>query len=235
MEIVRGSLRNRLLGSLSPHDFDLLLPLLKQSEYAFSKSLHLADKPAEKIVFLEDGMASLIMKGPLDRDVEVGLIGREGMTGISAVLGGANAELSAYMLVSGWGYEISTASLTAILDESKTLRTAIMQFAQSLFIQTANTLLVNTHGDAEARLARWLLMVHDRSNGNDLYLTHQLISSLLGVRRPWVTETINVLEGKGLIRTERGKITILKRNGLIRTAGGYYKPLIALMPSLARD
>ena len=98
----------------------------------------------------------------------------------------------------------------------------LMRYAHVAMIQTAQTAHANAGFDIEARLARWLLMMHDRAGEDEFQLTHEFLSVMLGVRRPGVTVALQVLEGNGLIRATRGRITILDRKRLIETADDAY-------------
>ncbi|WP_246663621.1 Crp/Fnr family transcriptional regulator [Phyllobacterium endophyticum] len=161
-------------------------------------------------------------KSPLGRDIEIGLSGFEGMTGTSLILGSQTTPLAIYIQLAGSGYGINADKLQAAAEKSRSLQRMLLKYTQSLIVQTATTALVNGQANAETRMARWLLMVHDRTLGNELQLTHEFMSVMLGVRRPWVTETLHSLEGKGYIRSTRGKVRIQDRAGLIADAEGYY-------------
>jgi CRP-like cAMP-binding protein len=222
MDINRQSVQNRLLSRLEPEDFDLLVPDLELVRFNLRDVIEAPKKKITHSIFMETGIASVVMKSPSGKDIEVGLIGRDGMTGTATVLGADESPLSVYIQLQGMGHRITTEKLKAAMAASNTLRQRLLLYVQSLIIQTATTALINGRANAEIRLARWLLMVHDRTNGNELQLTHEFMSVMLAVRRPWVTETLHVLEGKGYIRSSRGRITILNRAGLIEDAAGFY-------------
>lgn len=222
MNITKFNVQNRLLSRLSSADFDLLSPHLELVRFHLRDVIETPKQKIQHAIFMETGIASIVTKSPSGMDIEVGLVGREGMTGISMILGADICALPVYIQLEGMGYRIASEKLKAAMDTSATLRQRLLLYVQSVIIQSATTTLINGRANAETRLARWLLMVHDRTNGNELHLTHEFMSVMLAVRRPWVTETLHVLEGKGYIRTSRGKITVLNRAGLIEDAGGYY-------------
>jgi CRP-like cAMP-binding protein len=114
------------------------------------------------------------------------------------------------------------APLIEAVDKSATLRTLLLRYAQTLAIQTAYTALSNAVHQIDERLARWLLMCHDRVDGNDLALTHDFLSIMLAVRRPSVTTALHVLEGNGFIRSERGCIVVRNRAALEEFASDSY-------------
>jgi CRP-like cAMP-binding protein len=108
------------------------------------------------------------------------------------------------------------------MEESRALRSLLLAYVQALLAQTTSTVLANGHAKLEERLARWLLMVHDRTDGMTITLTHEFLAVMLGVRRAGVTVALHLLEGKGLIRSTRRQIVILNRRGLIEEAHGSY-------------
>jgi CRP-like cAMP-binding protein len=126
------------------------------------------------------------------------------------------------MQIAGLGYSIATEHLQRAMETSNTLRNYLLLYVQTMVIQTASTALANSQADVSSRMARWLLMVHDRTHGPDIVLTHEFLSVMLGVRRPWVTEVLHILEDKRLIRAKRGQITIVDRTGLMVEANGFY-------------
>lgn len=222
MDVTRYNVQNRLLSRLDAADFDLLASDLELVRFNLRDVIETPKQKIQHAVFMETGIASIVTKSPSGKDIEVGLVGREGMTGTSIVLGADVSPLSVYIQLEGMGYRIASERLKLAMDASATLRQRLLLYVQSVIIQSATTTLINGRANAETRLARWLLMVHDRTNGNELHLTHEFMSVMLAVRRPWVTETLHVLEGKGYIRSSRGKITVLNRAGLIEDAGGFY-------------
>ncbi|MDQ0995358.1 CRP-like cAMP-binding protein [Phyllobacterium ifriqiyense] len=222
MDITRFNVQNRLLSRLDAKDLDLLAPDLELHSFQLRDVIETPKQKIKHAIFMETGIASIVVKSPSGKDIEVGLVGREGMTGTSIVLGADVSPLSVYIQLEGMGYRIPADKLKTAMEASETLRQRLLLYVQSVIIQSATTTLINGRANAETRLARWLLMVHDRTNGNELHLTHEFMSVMLAVRRPWVTETLHVLEGKGYIRSSRGKITILNRAGLIEDAGGFY-------------
>lgn len=214
--------RNELLRNLSNTDLDLLVPHLDYVTLDVSHQIERPNTPVEHVIFLESGIASIVARLSGERDIEVGIAGRDGMTGAAVVLGGVQSANVTFMQVSGDGFRIAAAELRAIIDTSSSLRKTLFFYLQSFLAQMSSTVLANGHAKLEERLARWLLMVHDRMDGNTISLTHEFLSVMLGVRRPGVTVALHILEGKGYIRSIRGHITILNRRGLIEQANGCY-------------
>jgi CRP-like cAMP-binding protein len=214
--------RNELLKSLEPSDLALLFPHLEFVDLDIPYQIEKAHAPVDYVVFLESGLASIVARLPGGRDIEVGIAGREGMTGAVVVLGGEQSPNMTFMQVSGTGYRIAPAALQAAIDTSPTLRAKLLAYVQAFIAQMSSTVLANGHSKLEERLARWLLMVHDRMDGNTISLTHEFLAIMLGVRRPGITVALHILEGKGFVRANRGQITILNRRGLIEEANGSY-------------
>jgi CRP-like cAMP-binding protein len=213
--------RNRLLLALSKADRALLSRGLKPVELALRQSIEVAHGPIAHIVFPESGIISVVAKSAREQ-IEVGLIGNEGMSGTAVLLGNHRSPNDAYVQMAGNGHQISARSLRVALDASKTLRQRFQRFAHVFMVQISQTAFANGKAGIEARLARWLLMAHDRHDQDDLPLTHEFVAVMLGVRRPGVTDAVHELESKRLIRARRGVIRIMNRRGLIALAGGTY-------------
>ena len=214
--------RNELLKSLDTSDLTLLAPHLEFVTLDIPYQIEKAHAPVDYVVFLESGLASIVARLPGGRDIDVGIAGREGMTGAAIVLGGEQSPNTTFMQVSGTGYRIATTKLQQVIDTSATLRGKLLAYIQAFLAQMSSTVLANAHAKLEERLARWLLMVHDRMDGNAISLTHEFLAIMLGVRRPGVTVAVHILEGKGFIRANRGKIIVVNRLGLMDEAKGSY-------------
>jgi CRP-like cAMP-binding protein len=221
-EGVPEPVRNRLLLSLGTEDFTALSPHLKRVTLVVRRQLEAPDQPIDHAYFLEDGMASIVARMGTDRDIEVGVAGREGMTGTAIVLGTDRAPHMTFMQVEGWGWQVPADRLRELVEKRAGLRAVFLRYIQTMMIQTASTALANGHSKLEERLARWLLMTHDRSDGAEVRLTHEFLAVMLGVRRPGVTDAMHILEGKGLIKATRGLVLILDRVGLEAQANGSY-------------
>jgi CRP-like cAMP-binding protein len=203
-------------------DLALLEPHLDEIKLDVPLRLEQAETAINSVYFLECGLASIVGRLPNGRDIEVGIAGREGMTGVSVILGSGQSPNITFMQISGWGFRLSSAKLTEAMTASPSLKAMLLLYVQSLLVQTTSTVLANGHVQTDARLARWLLMVHDRMAGATVPLTHEFLAIMLGVTRPGVTVALHALEGQKLIRAVRGQITIINRSGLIRLSQGSY-------------
>lgn len=216
------SVRNRLLATLRSEDFSLLEPQLEPIPLPVRTCLIAPNTPIEHVHFLEQGIASNIAVLPQGRRIEVAIIGREGLSGAAVLLGADRTPHECFVQVSGTGLRIRADDLRRAVAASASLQQHLLRFVQALTIQTAQTALANGGCKIEERLARWLLMCHDRVDGNDLSTTHEFLSLMLGVRRSGVTEMLKTFEDRGLISTGRGQITVVDRVNLEAVAGDSY-------------
>jgi CRP-like cAMP-binding protein len=220
----RATTTNRVLSRLSREDFELLVPNLQAIDLPVRKALEARKRRIESVYFIESGFASVVADGSNKPSIEVGIIGREGMTGLAVVLGGERAQHETYVQVAGTGLRINAARLREAIETSTTLHRAMLRYANAFLMQTTTTALANGRSKMEERLARWLLMAQDRIDGKALPLTHEFLSLMLGTYRPGVTKAIKVLEQEGLIAARRGGINILDRKALEKRSNGTYVP-----------
>jgi CRP-like cAMP-binding protein len=213
---------NKLLSLLSKDDFSLLEPHLEPVVLGLRKYLEWPNKPIETVYFPASGFASVVAIQPSGKRLEVGFIGREGMTGLPIVLGGDRSSNATYVQVPGAGHCVDPAKLREAAGASHTLRTVLLKFVQAFGMQITQTAISNAQSALQARLARWLLMAHDRVEDDRIPLTHELLSLMLGVRRAGVTEALHALGERGLISHQRGEIVIQDRKGMRRAAGDAY-------------
>jgi CRP-like cAMP-binding protein len=221
----RNGSKNRVLARLVRADLALLRPHLTPVDLPVSTQLETTNARIDSVYFIERGFASVVADGPGKRSIEVGIIGREGMTGLAQVLGHDRSTHETYMQAAGSAQRISAAHLRKAMDQSVRLHRSLLRCAHAFLIQTAQTAVANGRSKPEERLARWLLMANDRLGGTEVPLTHRFLSVMLGVHRPIVTLTVQTLERKGLVRAGRQVITIVDRNGLVKMSNGAYLPI----------
>ena len=158
-----------------------------------------------------------------DQRIEAGIFGRDGMSGTAIVLGSDRSPHETFVQIPGAALRIEADALRDAMGRSQPLRQALLLYVQVLLVQVAHTVLANGSGKIEERLARWILMSHDRLDGDEIALTHEFLSLMLGVRRAGtVTVATHLLEGQGLIRATRGLIRVTDRAGLEELADGSY-------------
>ncbi len=223
--VSRATTPNRVLSGLSRADFALLKPHLEAVDLPVRKQLERRDKRIDHVYFPEHGFASVVANGTGERSIEVGIIGREGMTGLAIVFGKDRARHETFIQAAGDGQRISAANLRGAIGQSGDLLRALLLYAHTFLMQASDTALANGRSNIEQRLARWLLMADDRVDGEELPLTQEFLSIMLGVRRAGVTTAVQELERQGLIATKRGSISLLDREALEQCAGGTYSPL----------
>jgi CRP-like cAMP-binding protein len=216
------SVRNRLLAKLSPTDFALLRPHLVPVSLKLAEVVIRPNEPIEHVYFFESGVTSTVVNTAGKRRIEIGLTGWDGMAGIPILLSVDRTPHETFMQVEGSAWRIRSEHLRIAMRQSQSLNELLLRYVQAFYIQTAHTALTNGSHTVAERLARWLLMCHDRRDGDDLPLTHEFIALMLGVRRPGVTEAIHGLEARGCIQAKRGSITVLDRTKLEEAAGDSY-------------
>lgn len=211
---------NGLLQVVSNPDAEALRPYLERISLAQGDVLFEANTQIPYVYFFESGLSSEIAVAG-NQKIEVGCIGREGCSGVPVILGSDSSPHRAFMQGAGEAYRLEAASLRHLMDESVTLSAVLLKYAHVFMIQIAATALADGKFGIETRLARWILMCHDRL-GDTLTLTHDFLALMLGVRRPSVTDALHKLEGRRAIRSERNLVTVLDRPLLEETAGSCY-------------
>ena len=221
-QVQQSVVHNRLLKAMMVEDFARLQAHLEPVELQAGQTLTKPNARTEHFHFMETGVASITAEGANGR-VEVGIIGRKGLVGATPVLLGSDrAPYDHFIQVPGAGLRIEAAVVSTAVDESPALRKLMLRYILTEMIQTRQTAFVNASQEIEARLARWLLMCHDRVEGDELLLKHEFLSMMLGVRRAGVSLAMQQLEGAGCIRARRGRITVLNRKLLEEMADGSY-------------
>ena len=222
MSLQQAEIVNRLLRRLGAADFDALAPHLERVTCPRSRILVEPYEPIAHAYFPEEGAASIVVTSREGQQVEAGLVGREGFIHPALALGADRIPHVVQMQMAGVVHRIPYDALVGAIASGERLRSVLLLYAQVLNVQSTFTSLANAAHSVDQRLARWLLMCHDRSTSDDLQLTHGFMSTMLSVRRPSVTTSIHVLVGNGLIEADRGFITIRNRAALEEFAGDAY-------------
>lgn len=212
---------NHILSGLSEADYGLLAPHLRPVELPLRKQLEQTKRRITAVYFPDSGFASVVANGR-NRPIEVGLIGREGMTGLSVIFGDDRARYETYMQAAGAGHCIQAKALREAVVNSRTLLPSILRYAGDFLHQTAGTAVANGRNKIEERLARWLLLADDRLDNGGLPLTHEFLAMMLAVRRAGVTVAVQELERRGVIKRKRASIVILDRQALVKLSNGTY-------------
>ena len=214
---------NLLIQAMSPEDLALLEPKFERVDLQVEQVLDAADQAIEYIYFPEGGIVSLVASGPDTSRTEVGIFGREGVSGTAALLGTDRSSTETFVQVDGTtALRIHVDDYRAAIKASPSLNALLLRYVQAALAQSVYSTMSNAHHNIEARLARWLLMCHDRLDGDDIRLTHEFMSMMVAAQRSGVTVCLHILEGNGMIRSKRSLVTILDREKLIDLAGDAY-------------
>jgi CRP-like cAMP-binding protein len=208
------SISNRLLRSLTADDLDPLRPHLHAVTLSHRQALSKPGTPIEDVYFVQDGMVSLVQ--PLENGamIEVGMIGNEGFVGVPVLLGAETSPLETMVQIPGSALRMQVSAFRDELSRRSTLLGLLLRYTQALHIQVSLSAGCNGRHTLPERLARWLLMARDRASSDDLPLSHEFLSMMLGVRRAGVTVTVGTLKSAGLINNSHGRVTIIDRQGL---------------------
>lgn len=221
------SFQNELLSRLIPADLALFSGDLIPVRFEKRDLLIAADKTIQRTYFLEAGIASVVATTPGGLQTEVGIIGKEGMIDVATALGSVMAPLEIFIQAPGHGFSLPSVVFQEAMAKSVTLKAVMLNFAQNFLVQVSHTALSAAALSIKARLARWLLMCDDRTQGSEIPVTHELLSLMLSVRRPGVTEAVQAVEATGEVCAHRGMIEVLDRALLKQIAGdGYGAPEI---------
>jgi CRP-like cAMP-binding protein len=214
---------NRMLLTIPDDEFLIVRPLLEEIELPQYNILYEQGAKIQHAYFPNEGMVSLVVLVDDGRSVEVGITGSEGVVGAPLAFGFESAPLRAIMQVAGKGLRIPSAGLEENFGRMPNLRLLIEQYVMTQQLQVAQLAACNRLHDMDQRLARWLLMCQDRTNSENLPLTHDFIAQMLGSGRPTVTIAAGVLERAGLIANTRGSVKILNRKRLEDAACECYR------------
>ena len=214
--------RNRLLAALPEQDFEELRPKLHRVDLAMRQVLEVPNEPIRHVYFPDPSVSSVVAITPQNERLEVGLFGSEGMSGLAVLNGTDRSAHQTFMQVPGQAIRIEADDLRTALDTSPSLRRLLLLYSQAQAVQISYTALANGRFTIDERLARWLLMCHDRIDGDAFPITHEFLALMLGIRRAGVTTALQALETSRVIKAGRGRIEILDRDELRAGAGDCY-------------
>jgi CRP-like cAMP-binding protein len=225
LSLVSGAqpLRNELLVALAPEDLERLRPHLRHATLVLNQVLYEPGAPVEEVYFVQDGIVSLTADTQDNGMVEVGMTGREGVVGAQVLLDSdAFSAHRTVVQVPGHAVRMRAAVFRDAVEHAPALRDRCLRHLQTAMIQTSQGAACNARHELPERLARWLSMMRDRLDTDELPLTQELLAEMLGVRRPGVSVVASALQTTGVIRQGRGRITVLDREGLRAEACACY-------------
>ena len=209
-----GPPRNRLLAALPAGELGRLRPYLERVELTQRESLYEPEEPIRYVFFPDTAVVSIVSTLGDGATVEVGTAGREGMVGLPVFLADESTTLRAFTQISGEAERIRATDFAQLANASVPFRRILLRYTQAFLTQVAQTAACNAAHLVEQRCARWLLMTHDRVEGEEFLLTHEFLAFMLGVRRAGVTVAMRSLQDAGVVAYTRGRVRILDREKL---------------------
>ena len=210
----RAPIQNRILAALPVQEYERLLKHLTAVSLPLGDILYKTEERIADVYFVNTGVVSLVANLKDGGSVEVGLVGNDGMVGLSVVLGDNISPNEAIVQIADGAMRMSADVLREELKREGTLLGLLLRSTLAMLKQVSQTAACNGSHSVGERLARWLLMCHDRVPGDELKLTQEFIGQMLGIRRSGVSEAAVLLQSKNLISYSRGHITIINRAGL---------------------
>ncbi len=211
-------LTNRLLAALPAEEYGPLLPHLELVDMRTGQTVYEPNETPRHVYFPLTGCASVVVSMEDGQMVEAGTIGREGLVGLAAFLGTDTGPLTIIAQVPGTYARLPVTIFRNATAPGSHLHALLLRFTQAFYVLAAQSAGCNRLHPIEGRCARWLLLMHDRHDGDTFHLTHEFLGYMLGVRRPSVTLAAATLQQAGFISYHRGNMTILDRPGLEATA-----------------
>ncbi len=205
---------NRLLAALPPADLAWLRPRLEAVKLALRAPIQASNARIDSVYFPQTGWVSMVALLDDGRSAEVGLVGREGMVGLPLLHGSDRSTVEAIVQAPGTMLRLSAEGFHEAIEHSAALRALLMRYALAFQQQVTQTAVCNGHHALDQRLARWLLMAHDRASGDEYPMTQEFLAMMLCVHRPGVTIVARQFQRAGLIRYASGHMTITDRAGL---------------------
>ena len=213
-DIDQSSVGNRLLARLPADDFAVIAPHLRRVDMAFRATLHTAGQPIAAAIFPEHGYASMLATLDHGDAAEVGMIGREGVIGLPLLFGSDRSSIEAMVQSGGSSLHLPADVFQQACEVRPAMRALLLRYAMAFYVQVTMTAACNGRHLVGQRFARWLLMAHDRGDGDEFPMTHEFLSVMLGVRRAGVSVAAGRMRRSGYIRYEQGRIRVIDRQGL---------------------
>ena len=215
--------RNRLLLALPARNLKRLMPELEQVPCHRAQVLMDADSPLDHVYFPDSGVISVVAVYANGSIIETATIGREGCSGVQAILGAKRSSVQFLVQIPGGAARMSRAAFTRATQSMPAFRSVMEAYVQAFLEQVMVSVACNGAHSLKQRLARWLLMMRDRCDDDALPITQSLLGEMLGVHRPSITNAVRELERAGLIEGGRRQVTIIDRRGLTKASCECYQ------------
>ena len=215
--------RNRLLLALPSRNLKRLMPELENISCHRAQILMNADSSLDHLFFPDSGVVSVVAVYADGSIIEMATVGREGFTDVQGIFGAKRSSVQLLVQIPGSAAKMSRAAFMRAMQSMPSFRSLMEAYAQAFLEQVMVSVACNGAHSLKQRLARWLLMMRDRSDGDELFITHSLLAEMLGVQRPTVTNAIREFERAGLIEGGRRQVTILNRRGLTKASCECYQ------------
>lgn len=227
--------KNSLLAALPSEEYERLKPHLKPVELSLGEILFEPPDIIRSVYFPTSAIISFLTELPDGDSAEVGLVGYEGMAGVDVILSVDTASKVATVQHAGYALKIAAPLLKEAFNQGGKLQQYLLQYTHALMSQISASVLCNVHHKIDGRLARWILMYHNRVNTDDFIMTHEFMANMLGIRRASVSEVAKKLQDDGLIDYYRGHFQIINRKGLEEKACGCFTPIEEEFYSLYKE
>lgn len=227
--------KNKILAALTMAELDRLIPKMASFQLNLNDVLYRPGERIEYVYFLTDGIVSLLTILEAGTTIEVAVIGSEGITGLSVIMGVDQAYNQALVQATGHAFRMRADELRVQFNKNPRLRDLLMRYTHVLMTMISQNAACNQMHTVEERLARWLLLTHDRVGKNDFEFTQEFMSHMLAVRRAGVSVAANTLRRAGLIDYRRGGITVLNRPGLEAASCECYRTIEAQSDGFRRN
>jgi CRP-like cAMP-binding protein len=221
--VARNGFRNRILDRLPGKELTRIRKALTKIDAVIRDEIYEPNKPFKHVYFPETAIASVVNVLDDGTEIEVATIGYEGMVGLSVFLGTNQSPARSFWQIAGRAFRLDAAFLGKEKRAGSPLAAALGLYTQGFFAQIAQSVTCNRLHNLEQRCARWLLMMHDRAEGDDFSLKQQFLAQMLGVRRSGISEVAGRLQRKRLIKYSRGWMRIIDRGGLERLSCECYQ------------
>jgi CRP-like cAMP-binding protein len=210
--------QNDLLAALPAAEYERLQLHFDRVDMPQGLTLFDSGDTVTDVYFPLDSIVSLLSVAQSGAAAEIGIVGNEGIVGVSLFMGGASTPSRAVVQIAGTGIRLNARALNEAFDTSAPVMHLLLRYTQALITQMSQTAACNRHHSLDQQLCRWLLMTLDRVAGSQIHMTQELMANMLGVRREGVTVAALKLQRAGLLRYSRGHISILDRPGLEQRA-----------------